>query len=136
MRGTGIFRREGVRIVRCGYGAGMSARDTNDRSSGLTPYERQVLTGVEAALRREDPALERTLSGRRHWLPAFAFAVPACLGCVLAGTVLIVIGLVTQLVLLALAGFVAVVVGVANLLEARSIVPWTRELLGFDPPSR
>jgi hypothetical protein len=122
--------------VRCGYGVGVRARDTNDRPGGLTPYERQVLTGVEAALRREDPALERTLSGRRHWLPTFTFAVPACLGCIMAGTVLIAVGLVTHLVLLALAGFVAVLFGVTNLLEARSIVPWARELLGLDPPSR
>jgi Flp pilus assembly protein TadB len=112
------------------------ARDTNDPPSGLSPYERHVLTTVEAALRREDPELERTLSGRRHWFPSFALAVPACLGCVVAGVVLMVVGLVVQLVLLAFGGFVAVLFGVTHLLENRSIVPWTRELLGLDPPNR
>jgi hypothetical protein len=119
---------------RGGYGTRVSARDTNDRPSGLTPYERQVLTNVEAALRRDDPALDRTLSGRRHWLPALASAAPACLGCVIAGTLLIVFGLVTQVVLLALAGFVAVLFGVTNLLDAGRIGTWTRELLGLDSP--
>jgi len=113
----------------------VSARDTNDRPGGLTPYERQVLTNVEAALRREDPALERTLSGRRHWLPAIASAVPACLAYIVAGTILMMAGLVTQLIPLAFAGFVTVLFGVTTLTERRDIVAWTREVLGSGSPT-
>ncbi|CAN5532859.1 hypothetical protein BH23ACT3_BH23ACT3_10550 [soil metagenome] len=112
----------------------MRARDTNDRPSDLTPYERQILTNVEAALRRDDPSLERTLSGRRHWFPAVATANASCLGAVVAGTLLIVVGLVAQLVLVALAGFVAVLFGVTTLLDAGKIGTWTRDLLGLDSP--
>lgn len=112
----------------------MVRRDTNDQPNGLTPYEQRVLTSVETALRREDPALERTLSGRRHWLPAFAFAAPTCLAYIVAGVVLMVVGLTMQLVLVAFAGFVAVLFGASNLLETGPIVTRMRKLVGLDPP--
>jgi hypothetical protein len=85
----------------------------------LSDRERRLLAEMEAALASDDPRLQSTLSGDTATLirraPGGAFAG---LGIILAGIAILFGGLISQITLLGMAGFIVALTGLILVIRA------------------
>ena len=84
----------------------------------LSDRERKLLAEMEAALATDDPRLQSTLAGESKSLSRAPIGVLAGIGLLLAGVAILFTGLIAQITLVGIAGFIVALTGTLAILRS------------------